>query len=335
MMAVDSLMHVINIVSAMDNTTEASVMQALPTMASLAAKGAAARALLAAGAAAAVAETMLAHRVRRPCCVARRYVPPTHVFCAQDNAGLLCEACTVLCVLAGGLLSPLGLSADAVARERTIREAMCDRVASHAGVVLIKMGSAHADDQWVALAVARALGVVGRGTVAAHRLLDFGAVPLLARALARYADDSSAYEAAHMSALAMVALAATCPQNADSVDQKGGRAALQRAALANTALARAMGMEYPHMAGWLAGRATARCDASACAVRPPGALTCVVCVAAKPAAALSFRASAAATRCRRRPSRCGCKPCATRPPAASSRRRRRWAASCRSRGPLR
>jgi hypothetical protein len=70
MMAVDSLMHVINIVSAMDNTTEASVMQALPTMASLAAKGAAARALLAAGAAAAVAETMLAHRVRRPCCVA-------------------------------------------------------------------------------------------------------------------------------------------------------------------------------------------------------------------------------------------------------------------------
>ena len=79
MMAVDSLMHVINIVSAMDNSTEASVMQALPTMASLAAKGAAARALLAAGAAASVAETMLAHRVRRPCCVARRCAGNSHV----------------------------------------------------------------------------------------------------------------------------------------------------------------------------------------------------------------------------------------------------------------
>ena len=164
----------------------------------------------------------------------------------------------MLCVLAGGLLSPLGMSADAAARERATREAMCDRVASHAGVALVKLGSAHAEDQWVALAVARALGVVGRGTVAAQRLLDFGAVQLLARALARYSGDSSAYEAAHMSALAMVALAASSPANAESVDRKGGRAALQRAALANTSLARAMGMEYPHMAGWLAGRATAR-----------------------------------------------------------------------------
>ena len=64
MMAVDSLMHVINTVSAMDNTDEAAVMQALPALASIAAKGAAARALLTAGAAAAVAETMLAHAVR-------------------------------------------------------------------------------------------------------------------------------------------------------------------------------------------------------------------------------------------------------------------------------
>ena len=177
----------------------------------------------------------------------------------QDNAGLLCEACTVLCVLAGGLLSPLGMSADAAARERTVREAMCDRVASHAGVALIKLGSAHAEDQWVTLAVSRALGVIGRGMVAAHRLLDFGVVQLLARALARYVDDSSAYEAAHMSALAMVAIAATSPANAETVDRKGGRAALQRAAMANSSLARALGMEYPNMAGWLGGRATARC----------------------------------------------------------------------------
>ena len=165
----------------------------------------------------------------------------------------------MLCVLAGGLLSPLGMSADAAARERTVREAMCDRVASHAGVALIKLGNAHAEDQWVTLAVSRALGVIGRGMVAAHRLLDFGVVQLLARALARYVDDSSAYEAAHMSALAMVAMAATSPANAEIVDRKGGRAALQRAAMANSALARALGMEYPNMAGWLAGRATARC----------------------------------------------------------------------------
>jgi fatty acid desaturase len=75
----------------------------------------------------------------------------------------------------------------------------------------------------------------------------------------RYVDDSSAYEAAHMSALAMVAIAATSPANAETVDRKGGRAALQRAAMANSSLARALGMEYPNMAGWLGGRATARC----------------------------------------------------------------------------
>ena len=145
---------------------------------------------------------------------------------------------------------------------------MCDRVASHGGVALIKLGGAHAEDQWVALAVARAIGVVGRGTVAAQRLLDFGAVQLLGRALARYADDRSAYEAAHLSALAMVALAATSAANADTVDRKGGRAALQRAALANTSLARALGMEYPQMAAWLAGRATARCDGAMQACKP-------------------------------------------------------------------
>lgn len=184
----------------------------------------------------------------------------------------------MLCVLAGGLLSPLGMSADAAARERTVREAMCDRVASHAGVALIKLGSAHAEDQWVTLAVSRALGVIGRGMVAAHRLLDFGVVQLLARALARYVDDSSAYEAAHMSALAMVAIAATSPANAETVDRKGGRAALQRAAMANSSLARALGMEYPNMAGWLAGRATARCGVHAARVLPPRDVltTCLV-----------------------------------------------------------
>lgn len=88
MMAVDSLMHVINIVSAMDNTTEGSVMQALPTLASLAAKGAAARALLAAGAAAAVAETMLAHRVRQlPRLLCVTSLPPAHVLYRRTTPG--------------------------------------------------------------------------------------------------------------------------------------------------------------------------------------------------------------------------------------------------------
>ena len=166
----------------------------------------------------------------------------------------------MLCVLAGGLLSPLGMAADAAARERSSREAMCDRVAFHAGVTLVAMGVRHADNQWVTIAVARAIGVVGRGTVAAQRMLDFAVVQVLSRALGRYASDGTAYEAAHMSALAMVALAASSPANGEAVDRKGGRAALQQAVLANTTLARALGMEFPQMAGWLGGKATAaRC----------------------------------------------------------------------------
>jgi hypothetical protein len=264
MLAVDSLLHVISTTSAMDNSSEAAVMQALPALASLAAKGAAARALLAAGAAAAIAETMLAHAVRasqprpRPLTRADRCVRCLCLLPPQNNVGLLCEACTVLCVLGGGLLSPLGMSPEAAARERENREAMCDRVAAHAGAALVELGVRHADSQWVTLAVARAIGVIGRGSGAAQRLLEFGAVQVLLRALGRYVPDKTAYEVAHLSALAMVALAASSAGNADSVDRKGGRGALQQAVLANTTLARALGMEFPSMAAWLAGKANTR-----------------------------------------------------------------------------
>lgn len=90
--------------------------------------------------------------------------------------GLLCEACTALCVLGGGLLSPLGMAPDAATRERQMREAMCEKVAAHAGAALVQVGVRHADDQWVTLAVARAIGVIGRGAGAAQRLLELGAV---------------------------------------------------------------------------------------------------------------------------------------------------------------
>ncbi len=192
----------------------------------------------------------------------------------------------MLCVLGGGLLSPLGMAPDAAARERQNREAMCERVASHAGAVLVQIGVRHADSQWVTLAVSRSLGVIGRGRAAAQRLLDFGAVQVLLRALGRYAMDKSAYEAAHLSALAMVALAASNPDNAESVDKKGGRAALQQAVLANTTLARALGMEFPQMSAWLAGKAHTRCvtrytrarvrqrSADACLPSPAGNAAC-------------------------------------------------------------
>jgi hypothetical protein len=176
----------------------------------------------------------------------------------QNNVGLLCEACTVLCVLGGGLLSPLGMSPEAAARERENREAMCDRVAAHAGAALVELGVRHADSQWVTLAVARAIGVIGRGSAAAQRLLEFGAVQVLLRALGRYVPEKTAYEVAHLSALAMVALAASSAGNADSVDRKGGRGALKQAVLVNTTLARALGMEFPSMAAWLAGKAGTR-----------------------------------------------------------------------------
>jgi hypothetical protein len=174
---------------------------------------------------------MLAHLVRRSRGVRTSRETASRLASAQDNAGLICEACTVLCVLAGGLLSPLGMAADAAARERDARDQMCDRVSSHAGAAMMEVGVRHSDNQWVTLAVARATGVIGRGSTAAQRLLDLGAVQVLLRSLSRYSDDKSAYEVAHLSALAMVALAASSPANAATVDRKGGRAALQQVRL--------------------------------------------------------------------------------------------------------
>jgi len=237
MLALDSLLHVLTTAATLDRADEAAAMRALPTLAALGAKGAAARALLAAGAAMAVAETMAEH---------------------VANAGLLCEACGALSVLAGGLLSPLGMAPEAAAKERALREEMCDRVAAEAGAALVAAGKRHADNQWVALAVARTLGVVGRGAGAAQRLVSMGAVGLLGSALQRYATDSSAYESAHMCALAVMALAAAGEEGAAAVDAQGGRAMLQQAAAANTTLARALGMEYPQMSPWLGGAAPPR-----------------------------------------------------------------------------
>ncbi len=233
-LAVDNLLRVLGIASTVDNADASAVMQALPSLAALAGKGAAARALLTAGAAAAVGETMLAH---------------------PDNAGLLCEACTTLCVLAGGLLSPLGMSSEAVKRELRDRDAMCEQVAAQAGQALLKTGVKQASSRWVTLAVARTVGVVARARVASQRLVALGAVQVLSRALASYAGDKSAYEVAHMSALALMALASTSTANADAVDKKGGRAALQQAVLVNNTLGRALGMEFPLMAAWLSGKA--------------------------------------------------------------------------------
>ena len=232
--ALDNMLRVLGVASAAENGDAGAVMQALPALATLAAKGAAARALLSAGAAAAVGETMLAH---------------------PENAGLLCEACTTLCVLAGGLLSPLGLGAEAVRLELRNRDAMCEQVAAQAGPALLRAAVRQAGSRWVTLAVARTLGVVARARGAGQRLLALGAVQVLSRALASYAGDKAAYEVAHMSALALMALASTGAANAETVDKKGGRLALQQAVLVNHTLGRALGMEFPAMAAWLSGAA--------------------------------------------------------------------------------
>ena len=232
--AVDGLMRVLTTASVSSRNDPASVMQALPTLAALSATGATARVLLAAGAAAAVGETMLAH---------------------MDAPGLLCEACNALTVLAGGLLSPLGMSGAAQEQELRNRDAMCECVATQSGQALLKTGVRQLSSRWVSLAVARTVGVMTRSTAASQRLIALGAVQVLSRCLATYAADEDSYEVAHMTALALTGLAASGPQNADLVDKKGGRAALQTAMSANDALARALGMEFPLMANWLNGRA--------------------------------------------------------------------------------
>lgn len=232
--AVDGLMRVLTTASVFSRSDPASVMQALPTLAALSATGAAARVFLAAGAAAAVGETMLAH---------------------PEAPGLLCEACNALTVLAGGLLSPLGMSGAAQQQELRNRDAMCECVATQAGQALLKTGVRQLSSRWVSLAVARAVGVLARSATAAQRLIALGAVQMLSKCLAAYASDEDSYEVAHMSALALTGLAASGPNNAGVVDKKGGRAALQTAMVANAALARALGMEFPLMADWLNGEA--------------------------------------------------------------------------------
>jgi hypothetical protein len=234
--AVDALLRVLSSASVTDRGDPAVVMQALPILATLSATGAAARALLAAGAAAAVGETMLAH---------------------PEAQGLLCEACNTLSVLAGGLVSPLNVTEALQQEELRNRDAMCECVATQAGQALLKTGVRHVPNRWVSLAVARTLGVMSRASVAAQRLIALGAVQLLSKSLATHAADGDAYDVAHMTALALTGLAASGQQNADLVDKKGGRAALQGAVAANAALGRALGMEFPLMADWLNGHAFA------------------------------------------------------------------------------
>ena len=128
-------------------------------------------------------------------------------------------------------------------------------MAAQSGQALLKTGMRQLSSRWVSLAVARTVGVMTRSTVASQRLIALGAVQVLSKCLATYAADDDSYEVAHMTALALTGLAASGPQNADMVDKKGGRAALQTAMSANDALARALGMEFPLMADWLNGRA--------------------------------------------------------------------------------
>ena len=232
--AVDGLMRVLTTASVLNRNDPATVMQALPTLAALTATGTAARVLLAAGAAASVGETMLAH---------------------PEAPGLLCEACNALTVLAGGLLSPLSVSGAAQQQELRNRDAMCECVATQAGQALLKTGVRQLSSRWVSLAVARTLGVLARSTAAAQRLIALGAVQMLSRSLAAHVADEDAYEVAHMTSLALTGLAASGHQNADLVDKKGGRAALQTAMSKNQALARALGMEFPLMVDWLNGHA--------------------------------------------------------------------------------
>jgi len=229
--ALENVLRIMCAASGGDRTDVGGVMAALPALSSLAAPGAAARALLSVGAAAAVGESMLAHK---------------------DSAGLLCEGCTTLCVLAGGLLSPLGLAPGAAKLEARRRNVMSEQVAGQAGRALVRVGEIHARNSWVMLAVARTLGVLARSPAAATQLLSAGAAPLLSRTLAAFASDASEYETASMTALALMAFVASSPENAAVVDKSGGRAALQEAQ-ANSALGRALAMEYPLQTPWLSG----------------------------------------------------------------------------------
>jgi len=234
--SLESLLGVVTAAACSDSGDAEGVMRALPALAALAGHGSAARALLAGGAAAAVAQSALAHLA---------------------NAGLLCEACTTLSVLAGGALAPLSLSRRDE-EEARLRLAMCDSVAEQAGPALARVAMRQAGSAWVMLGVARAVGVLARSPAAGQRLLRLGLGEMLSAALADFAGDAEAYETAAMCALALMELAASCEENAAAVDGAGGREALQGAMRANSTLARALAMEFPLQSDWLAGRAAKR-----------------------------------------------------------------------------
>jgi len=232
--ALENMLRIVRTASGSERSDMGAVMAALPALASLSASGAAARALLSVGAAAVVGESMLVH---------------------ASSPGVLCEGCATLCVLAGGLLSPLGLAPGAARLEARRRDAMCVQTAAQAGHALVRVGTRQASSAWVMLAVARTLGVLARSPSAAQTLLSAGAVQLLSRALATFAPDPSEYETANMAALALMALVAGSPELAEGVDRAGGRFALQQAAMASASLGRALAMEYPLQTPWLHGDA--------------------------------------------------------------------------------
>lgn len=246
--ATQTMMDVLCSLCVVDNSDLGLCMKAVAALAVLSRSGTTARALLAAGAAAAVADTMLLHAERAP--------------------ALQAEALRVLYFMAGGLAPDAAFETTGDVRQRglTLRDAakrdhMAYECAQQSARALVVVAERQLEDPGFMTTWGHCVATVGRVKPAAKVLMTAGVLKVLVGALRQYAAYSPSFAPLHACAVAVMSLAASGGGNRLRVADAGALTALQRAMQLNGALAKCVSAGFPMLVPWLNGQESREANA--------------------------------------------------------------------------